>query len=220
MRFVACLFAIAALMAARRSAAQVMATDAMPPPEQRASAQVATPPQPSPRLPMVPSAPDRVDPGRGPGTVWYGDEILYAAAATSTLTLVGGLVLAPEGDNPAPEAAVLVGMGMLAHFVSGPAIHGAYGLDWRVPVSVATRTTLGIGVPLVTALACDQQGGCEHPVAVLAGALAVGTLVPAAIDAAIAWRPAERRHRARGAHVVPWMTPTEGGGHVGVAGTF
>lgn len=188
-----------------------------------ASAQViATDPEPAPSATVargVHSVPDHVTPE--PEPVWYGDDILIAGAVTSSVMMIGvSMLAASDGDGQGAQAgAAIAGLGYLGHVISGPALHGAAVGGWRTWVSVSTRVGLGLGIPGVAAGICGAQGGCDHAGPILATTFAAGTVIPVAIDAAIAWRPptpADRRELA----VIPYATPTPGGAAAGLIGQF
>ncbi len=204
------LFLVALLLiltSASTASAQVIATEPTPEP-----AALAREPVPQP------VHTERDEPkGRGQEYVF---DILIAGAVTTGVTMAGvGMMAASEGDGELMQAgATIGGLGMLAHFISGPAIHGAHhGFNWRTMVSVGTRVGIGFGIPGLAAAVCSEQGGCEHAGGIIAGTFAAGLVVPVLIDTAIAFKP---RSEPSSAVVVPWAAPTNGGAAAGVTGKF
>jgi hypothetical protein len=179
-----------ALTLASPAAAQVLATE------------------PSPVSPEPEPSPDR------PNTEWYGDTILIAGAITSSVTMAGVSMMVAS-DDLAQAGATIGGLGMLAHVITGPAIHGgAHGFGWRTGASLGSRLGLGFGIPGVMAAICNERGGCGGGAVI--GAFAAGVVLPVAIDAAIAWEPSETSDSAVGAYAAP----TDGGASAGLVGRF
>ena len=195
-----CAGALAALLLwAPCAGAQVIATDEPPPPAQ-------TPIRPPEPLPEP----------RPPETRESADVVLVAGAATASATALGVTLMLLDEGSSVQAGAVIGGLGLLAHVVSGPAIHGAHGRVWQAVASGVGRVGFGIGIPVLTAVAC--HGDCGKG-AVL-GAFGAGLLLPVAVEAALAWHPVDESSRADDASIVPILAPSSEGLRLGVAGRF
>ncbi len=199
---------------------QVMATD--PAPAAKPVVKVAQAPLPAPTAPGE----DAAIPKR-----WYGRSLLIAGSITAAQTVAGVAMLASGEDEVARAGAYIGGGSMLAHFITGPLLHASHkGGAWRPWLSAGMRIGLGLGVPLAAIPICKQSEDICGPGAVIA-TFAAGSVIPLAIDLAIAWEPvpdAEAAHherplrttRATAVVVTPWAAPVDQGAVAGVAGRF
>ena len=197
-------------------------------PPEHPPAPVAAPPPPAGIATQPPPEPSRVavpPPPPAPPTPpadrekrksrWYGHKILIAGGVTVPIVLTSfaaGLGTEPSGTEWLAPAT----LGILAHVISGPVIHGTNAGGWRPYASLGLRIGMSIGSPLTgIAIECEASG-CDGLNRLGLAGLIAGIAVPPFAEAFLmAWKPDESD-----VALVPLVHMNERSASFGMTGAF